>query len=245
MPLAENSFQPAASEHIGIIPTSRLEAFSDGVLAILITIMVFDIKIPEFEKSMSHYQALGVIIKLIPNFLAYASSFVVIAILWMNHHHLFHLVQRIDQKLIWLNMNLLFWISLVLFPTSLLGNNYRLPLASALYGSVLTVTMLSFAWMRHYVVKSGALQQSTSAITKEVERVNRRTYLKTLISTIIYALSIPLAYVSVWASFVCFVLPLATIFFPDSVDARRLRGYHVQKSPAQTPGFEKEKIEIT
>ncbi len=226
-----------AAEHIGIIPTSRLEAFSDGVLAILITIMVFDIKIPDFEDSMTQYEALQTISKLVPHLLAYASSFIVIGILWMNHHHLFHLVQRIDQKLIWLNMNLLFWISLILFPTSLLGNNYELPLASALYGSVLTVTMLSFTWMRHYVVKSGALQQSTYAMTEEVKRVNRRTYLKTVISTIIYALSIPLAFVTVWASFVCFVLPLAAIFFPDSVDARRLRGYRIQKSPTQAPGL--------
>lgn len=187
--------------------------------------MVFDIKIPEFQDSMSHYEALRTILRLIPKFLAYASSFIVIGILWMNHHHLFHLVQQIDQKLIWLNMNLLFWISMILFPTSLLGNNYHLPLASALYGTVLTLTMLSFTLMRRYVLGSGALEQATTDLTKEVKRVNRRGYLKTVGSTLVYAVSIPLAYGSVWASFVCFVIPLAAIFLPENVAASRRRGY--------------------
>ena len=168
----ESPQQPGGSAeelHVGIIPTSRLEAFSDGVLAILITIMVFDIKIPEFQDSMSHFEALQTIFGLIPNFLAYASSFIVIGILWMNHHNLFHMVHHIDQKLIWLNMNLLFWISMILFPTSLLGNNHHLPLASALYGGVLTITMLSFTLMRRYVIASGALQQPSKAATAEVK----------------------------------------------------------------------------
>jgi uncharacterized membrane protein len=206
----------------GMIPTARVEAFSDGVIAILITIMVFDIKVPDFRHELTHHEALRTIYHVLPKFGAFLASFLVLGIMWVNHHHMFHLVQRVDTKLLWLNMHLLFWMALVPFPTSMLGANPELPDAAALYGGVLTMTAVAFTLMRRYAVTSGAMRQTTEALTKEVKRVNRRVLTKNLVGIAAYLASVPLAFVSVYASFACFLIPLILFFMPDKVDVEKL-----------------------
>src|SRR5258708_25149856 len=107
--------------------TSRLEAFSDGVIAIIITIMVLDLRAP----AQPTFAAL---VKVAPVFLSYALSFLVAAIMWVNHHHLIHAVRSVTARLLWSNLYLLFWMSLIPFVTDYAGKNYRQPMAVALFG---------------------------------------------------------------------------------------------------------------
>src|SRR5438477_9142576 len=114
---------------------SRLLAFSDGVVAIIITIMVLELKVP-------HEASLGALLPVMPIFLSYVLSFLYIAIYWNNHHHFFHLVHRVDGALLWANMHLLFWLSLVPFATGWMGENNFAPMPTAVYGLALLMPAL-------------------------------------------------------------------------------------------------------
>ena len=116
---------------------NRLEAFSDGVLAIIITIMVLEMKVP-------HGEDIAALWPLLPVFLSYILSFVYVGIYWNNHHHLFHAVQRVDGKVLWANLHLLFWLSLFPFVTGWMGENHFAPLSSALYGVVLLMASTAY-----------------------------------------------------------------------------------------------------
>src|SRR5262245_39469668 len=109
--------------------TNRIEAFSDGVMAILITIMVLELKAPHDPTPTS-------LAKMWPTFFAYVLSFIIIAIYWVNHHHLIQLVSRVDAAILWANINMLFWISLIPWATVYFGDNHGLPFLFAVYFSV-------------------------------------------------------------------------------------------------------------
>jgi uncharacterized membrane protein len=128
------------------IGTNRLEAFSDGVIAVIITIMVLELKVPRDTTLVSLHGVL-------PQFLSYLLSFLVVAIMWVNHHHMLHSARRADARLLWSNNILLFWMSLVPFVTAFMGNHPRDPLAVALYGVVLTLCSLSFALLRSAIIQ--------------------------------------------------------------------------------------------
>src|SRR5947208_12449194 len=125
----------------GKMSTSRLEAFSDGVIAIIVTIMVLQLTHPA-EPTLAS------LLKQAPIFLSYALSFLVVAIMWVNHHHLIHAVREVTARLLWSNVNLLFWMSLVPFVTDFLGKNHREPMAVALYGLDLGMCGTSFYILR-------------------------------------------------------------------------------------------------
>src|SRR5579864_6625062 len=126
--------------------TNRLEAFSDGVIAIIVTIMVLELRAP----AQPTWSAL---LKVAPVFLSYGLSFLVVAIMWVNHHHLIHAVRSVTARLLWSNLNLLFWMSLVPFVTDFLGKNYRNPMAVALYGLDLALCGTSFYLLRMELVR--------------------------------------------------------------------------------------------
>src|SRR5579864_1984718 len=126
--------------------TTRLEAFSDGVIAILITIMVLDLKIP-------HGTALDTLTPQLPVFLTYALSFIYLGIYWTNHHHMFHLVERVSGAILWANLNLLFWLSLVPFTTGWMGENHFAALPTAVYGCVLLAAALSYSILQWTIVR--------------------------------------------------------------------------------------------
>ena len=181
--------------------TSRLEAFSDGVIAIIVTIMVLELRAPAKP-------TLAALWKVAPVFLSYGLSFLVVAIMWVNHHHLIHAVQQVTARLLWSNLNLLFWMSLVPFVTDFLGKNYRQPMAVALYGLDLGLCGCSFYLLRTELVRQDRDNPNLSDYHAAVQRKNA-------FSAALYLLSVPLAYLSVYASFFIFALIPAMYFVPE------------------------------
>lgn len=118
-------------------PTTRIEAFSDGVLAIIITLLVLEIKVPELHNAHSIAEAFHALNALTPKFLSFVLSFVFVAVFWVNHHQFFHLVRHADRWLLWLNNLLLLTLSFVPFPTAFIGDYPRNPVALALFGVAL------------------------------------------------------------------------------------------------------------
>jgi uncharacterized membrane protein len=181
--------------------TGRLEAFSDGVIAIIVTIMVLELRAP----AQPTFAALA---KVAPVFLSYGLSFLVVAIMWVNHHHLIHAVHHTTARLLWSNLNLLFWMSLVPFVTDFLGKNYHQPMAVALYGLDLALCGMAFYLLRLELVYQDRHDGNLADYHARIQRKN-------LFSTFLYLLSVPLAYVSIYASFFIFALIPATYFLPE------------------------------
>lgn len=185
----------------GEMTTSRLEAFSDGVIAIIVTIMVLELRAP----AEPTWPAL---LKVVPVFVSYGLSFLVVAIMWVNHHHMIHVVRQVTARLLWSNLNLLFWMSLVPFVTDFLGKNYRQPMAVALYGLDLTLCAFAFSLLRSELIRQESLNFEMADYHRSVQRKNT-------ISMLLYFSSAPLAYVSVYLSYFIFALIPALYFLPE------------------------------
>jgi uncharacterized membrane protein len=156
----------------------RLEAFSDGVIAVVITIMVLELKAP-------HEPTLAAVCALWPVFLSYILSFVYVGIYWNNHHHLFRAVEQIDGRVMWANLHLLFWISLFPFVTAWMSENHFAPVPTALYGGVLLLAAIAWPILARALV---ACNGPDSPIARALGR-NRKEWL----SIVLYALAIPVA----------------------------------------------------
>ncbi len=153
-----------------IMSKGRLEAFSDGVIAIIITIMVLEMKIPHHDASHDGHQAAPTLTDLKPLwpvFLSYVLSFVYIGIYWNNHHHMLHATQRINGRVLWANLHLLFWLSLVPFVTGWMGENDVAPVPTALYGVVLLLAAIAYLILQRTIV---GLHGSDSTLAKAVGR---------------------------------------------------------------------------
>ena len=178
----------------------RLEAFSDGVIAILITIMVLELKVPHG----TDWQALR---PLTPIFLTYVLSFVYLAIYWNNHHHMLQATARINGRILWANQHLLFWLSLVPFATGWMGENKFQPLPTAVYGGVLLAAGLA------YTILQGAIVAAEGPASKLAAAVGRDR--KGKVSVLLYALAIPLAFVHCWISLALYVAVALLWLVPD------------------------------
>lgn len=207
----------ADSNRTAGIPTVRVEAFSDGVIAILITIMVFDIKMPAFGRVLEGSEVWRALITLAPKLLAYLFSFIIMGIMWANHHHTFHLIQKVDSKLLWLNLHFLFWLSLIPFPTSMVGANPKLPQSAAIFGSVLFAMSLAYTLMRRYASAHHLMEHGERGTDRAVRKVNRKVIFKSWIGTAAYAASVPLAFVHVYASYACLLVQPVLFFIPDGI----------------------------
>jgi len=177
----------------------RLEAFSDGVIAIIITIMVLDLKVPH----EGGWRALG---PLIPVFLSYVLSFVFLGIYWSNHHHLFQAVQRVDGRILWANLHLLFWLSLTPFVTGWMGENFG-PWPVAAYGVVLMLAAVAYYILAHALISHHG---KSSAIA-----IALGSDFKGKVSIVIYAVAIPLAFWNAWAACALYVLVAIIWLIPD------------------------------
>jgi len=179
---------------------SRLEAFSDGVIAIIMTVMVLELKVP-------HGTDLAALAAVSPQFLTYLLSFVFIAIYWNNHHHLLHATERVNGVILWANMHLLFWLSLVPFVTAWMGENGSVPLPTAIYGVVLLMAAIAFTILVNAIL---ALQGKNSVLGRAVGR----DY-KGKVSLVIYIAAIPLAFVHQTVAHVLFVVVALIWLAPD------------------------------
>ncbi len=180
---------------------NRLEAFSDGVLAILITIMVLELKIP-------HSPEISALKPLAPVFLSYLISFIYIGIYWNNHHHLFQLVKHVSGQILWANAHLLFWLSLVPFVTAWSGENHFAEVPVALYGAVLLMAGFAYSLLSHSLVSShGENSEIAKALGKDF---------KGNISLGFYSVAIPLAFWQPRISLALYVIVAMIWLIPDS-----------------------------
>ena len=179
---------------------SRLEAFSDGVLAIIITIMVLELKVP-------HAADLSALAALLPVFLSYVLSFIYIGIYWNNHHHLLHTVSTVNGRLLWANLHLLFWLSLLPFATGWMGENHFAPVPSALYGLVLLMAAIAYWLLQQSIMRS---QGQNSLLARAIGKD-----MKGKLSPIFYLLAIPSAFISPWISELFYVLVALMWLVPD------------------------------
>ena len=179
---------------------NRLEAFSDGVLAIIITIMVLELRPPAGVE-------LADLKLLLPIFLSYVLSFIYLGIYWNNHHHMFHATKHVTGGILWANLHLLFWLSLFPFTTGWMGENHLTPTPTAVYGFVLLMAAIAYYILQRAIIASqGANSLLATAIGKDW---------KGKLSPAFYLAAIPLAFVSVWISSGLYVFVALIWLVPD------------------------------
>ncbi len=211
--------------------TTRVETFSDGVIAIIITIMVLELKLPGLNKDLNAYDIKAHIIDILPRFGAYIFSFVMVGILWINHHHMFHLLKRTDGFLLGQNIFFLFWMSLIPFVTGLLGANPLLTSSTALYGLIMLMTSLTLSFMRSYTLKKGLVHTDEEReIKKKIQLVTIKDKFQSYLSSAAYLVSIPLAFVSVYLSYACFLIPIILFLLPYGIDEEKLADKVIEKN---------------
>jgi uncharacterized membrane protein len=178
----------------------RLAAFSDGVIAIIITIMVLELKVP-------HGADWAALRALAPNLVSYVLSFVYLAIYWNNHHHLLHAVTRVDGLILWANSHLLFWLSLIPAAISWMGENFLSPLPTAVYGAILLMPAIAYYLLQKAIVhKQGKQSVLASALGSDF---------KGKISPLLYAAAVALAFVDAWLSIAIYALVAVMWLIPD------------------------------
>lgn len=179
---------------------TRLEAFSDGVIAIIITIMVLELKVP-------HGAEWANLVKLLPVFLSYVLSFIYVAIYWNNHHHLMHTCHRIDAAILWANAHLLFWLSLIPFATGWMGENHFAKLPTAVYGVSLLMPAIAYYLLQRAIIrKNGADGALAKALGND---------LKGKLSPVAYLTGIALAFYWPWLSLAIYVGVALVWLVPD------------------------------
>ena len=187
----------------------RLAAFSDGVIAIIITIMVLELHVP-------HGADLEVLSAIAPSFFGYVLSFIYVGIYWNNHHHLLHTVTRVDGLILWANLDLLFWLSIIPVATAWMGQNLGAPLPTAIYGAALLMPAFAYVFLQWAIVRSeGRQSMLAEALGSD---------LKGKISPILYIAGIVLAFVNPWISVALYVLVAIIWLVPDRRIARRVGG---------------------
>ena len=187
---------------------NRLEAFSDGVMAVILTILVLELKVP-------HGTEYSDLAPMIPKFLCYVLSFVYIAIYWNNHHHMLQAARRVDGRVLWANLHLLFWLSLIPFGTAWMGETFFATWPVAIYGAILFVTGFAYYLLERALTavpgQDGMLAKAFDSRTKEWLSLGG------------YALAVPAAFVSPWISFAIYVGIAALWFLPDLRIERQLK----------------------
>jgi uncharacterized membrane protein len=185
-----------------LMKAHRLEAFSDGVMSIILTIMVLELKVPAKPYGDGHF------ITVIPVFLSYALSFVMVSIYWIHHHHLIHLVKFINGQLLWLNMHLLFWISLTPFVTAYMGQHHTSPSSITLYNLIGIACSISFFFLRRGIAKLHINDKSFYTLHRNMLRQNRN-------AMFFHLMAIGLSWL--WTPMALFftVLPAMMYFIPN------------------------------
>ena len=184
----------------------RLEAFSDGVIAIIITIMVLELKVP-------HGADVAALRPLLPVFASYVLSFVMVGIYWNNHHHLFHAVDRVNGRILWANLHLLFWLSQMPFVTGWVGENHFAPLPTSLYGAVCLMAGVAYYFLvRTILAHHGRDSRVAKALGRDF---------KGKASVLLYVVALPAAFINRGIAWAVYVFVAAIWFIPD----RRIEGH--------------------
>jgi uncharacterized membrane protein len=180
--------------------SNRLEAFSDGVLAIIITIMVLELKVP-------HGADLAALGPVLPVFASYVLSFIYVGIYWNNHHHLFHSTKHVSAGILWANLHLLFWLSLFPFSTAWMGENHAAPVPTAVYGGVLLMAAIAYYLLQCAIIaREGRHSLLAAALGRDW---------KGKLSPAVYVAAIPLAFVSPWIASGLYALVALWWLVPD------------------------------
>jgi uncharacterized membrane protein len=188
---------------------TRMEAFSDGVIAIIITIMVLEMKVPAGDR-------LSALRPVVPVFLSYVLSFIYVGIYWNNHHHMLHSTKRVSGAILWANLHLLFWLSLFPFATGWVGENHLASTPTAAYGVVLLMAAMAYWLLQRTIIRQ---QGPDSLLAAAVGRD-----WKGKLSPVVYFAAIPLAFVSPWISSGLYVLVALVWLIPDRRIERVLAG---------------------
>ncbi len=183
-----------------ILEKHRLLAMTDGVVAIIITIMVLELKAPEGTDF-------GALHELWPVLLAYALSFIYVAIYWNNHHHYFHLVQQVNGAVMWANFHLLFWLSLIPFATAWMGEHGFAPIPTAVYGVALFMPAIAWRIMQAVIIRAQGKDSPLHAVLGRD--------LKGTLSPLLYLCGIVLAFVAPWMALLCYAVVAAIWLVPD------------------------------
>jgi uncharacterized membrane protein len=179
---------------------TRLEAFFDGVVAIIITIMVLELKVP-------HGDSIELLYPLAPVILSYILSFIYLGIYWNNHHHMLHACQKVTGSMLWANLHLLFWLSLIPFTTGWMGENHFAPLPAAVYGFVLLMAAIAYFILQQRIIAS----QGEGSILKKAVGGDWKGKL----SPVLYLAGIALAFVSQWIAIAIYVIVALMWLLPD------------------------------
>ena len=179
---------------------NRLEAFSDGVLAIIITIMVLELQAPETAGWNS-------LLSKTPNFLSYIASFIYVGIYWNNHHHLFQITEKVNGKILWANLHLLFWLSLIPFTTSWIGEHYESTLPVSVYGAVLFLSAVAYLILQSQII---AYQGKGSIVQQAIGQDK-----KGKLSLVLYVAGIVTSILSTWLAIGCYVAVAVLWLIPD------------------------------
>jgi uncharacterized membrane protein len=201
--------------------TQRLEAFSDGVIAIIITIMVLELRVP-------HEVDLQALRPLLPVFLSYVLSFVYLGIYWNNHHHMLHVTERVDGSILWANLHLLFWLSLVPFVTAWMGENHFASVPLALYGFVLLMAAIAYEVLQRAII---ARQGADSLLARAMGRD-----LKGKVSPVFYILAIGASFIWPWLAGALYVSVALVWLVPDRRIERMIERKSEPSSRARDTG---------
>ncbi|HMS66102.1 MAG TPA: TMEM175 family protein [Ignavibacteria bacterium] len=191
--------------------TSRIEAFSDGVFAIVVTLLVLELRVPHLPENFTSQDVITELIHLTPKFVSFAMSFLVVAIFWVNHHQLFHSLDKTDRATLWYNNLLLFWLSFVPFPTAFIGEHPSSMIPVMLYGFAMFAAGFSFMLMLRHAIKANLFSplHSKELIEQGVK--------KGRIGPVIYLISIVTALISVYISLAIFILVPVFYFVPQKI----------------------------
>jgi uncharacterized membrane protein len=188
------------------VGTTRIEAFSDGVIAIIVTIMVLELRPPRATSWSALLQTA-------PGLVSYLLSFLVVAVMWVNHHHLIDALHGVTARVLWLNLNLLFWMSLIPFVTAWMGQNYTARVPVAVYGLNLSMCSTAFGLLRNELLRQDRHIPTLAAHHRRIQQ-------KTIVTALVYAASAVAAQLSVYAAEAMFALIPFLYFLPERAGAR-------------------------
>ena len=184
-----------------------MEAFSDGVLAIIITIMVLEMEVP-------HDVELTALLPLVPGFLSYGLSFIYLGIYWSNHHHMLYVIRGVNGAILWANLHLLFWLSLVPFVTGWMGENHLAPAPTAAYGVILLLAGIAYVLLQHAILRQEGPDSTLAAAVGSDWKGKS--------SLLIYAVAIPVAFLHPWMAGALYVVGVLMWLVPDRRIERRV-----------------------